>query len=396
MSLPVRRPGRGLAAGIVLAAAAAGVAITPAAAHAAPPTFTWSGADEIAGNGGSFSDGANWADGVAPTADQPVALVFPAMQCVVDRTCSSAYNDVDGLTVSSLSIVEPNEEYDPERGTFGYTIGGSAIALTGPLTAEAPAASNSAVIDLGLHLALSSPADWTVSDVQLAATDVAGKKLAVNVQGGSVDFDGTWAVKKLSVKNNGNGTNLYAGDIGGAARGSISNTGGPLFILPSQLGAFSVKKNHVVVFSGTSTVAGALTLDAKSSLTLQSFATDGTAPALAATKAVKLGNVKTQPVVDCDVPAGTTYTVFSGSKVSGLLADADGTAVPDDGMLPAGNGGSCDGVNAGPVVVHYTATTVTFTTTATTASEQGGMRSAARLAQHTARTATVHGVAITR
>ena len=77
-----------------------------------PTTFTWTNP-----NGGSFSNGANWQGGVAPSGNNAGdTLVFSA----VNSAGVNVVNNLTNLTVAEIQILAPN-----------YSISGAALTLTG-------------------------------------------------------------------------------------------------------------------------------------------------------------------------------------------------------------------------------------------------------------------------
>jgi hypothetical protein len=139
------------------------VVALPAQAASPVPTYTWSGADAATGANYTWSDGANWVGGLAPTTATPVNLVFPL--CTVG-SCTSNDN-INGLTAASFT-------------TVNVSTNGATLNLTGPLTVTG---TNVTVVPLNLEEGANPT--WTFTDQNVTFDEVTGNPVTVVLAGGS-------------------------------------------------------------------------------------------------------------------------------------------------------------------------------------------------------------------
>ena len=167
---------------------------SPAQAATPVPTYTWSGTDADSGVNSSWSDGANWVGGLAPTTSGPVNLVFPNPTSCANGCPSN--NNIAGLTVASFTTTNQN------------TTGGS-VNLTGPLTI------NGNVSVVGLNLAEPTNPTWTLTDQDVTFEQVTGQPVTIMLAGGS-QLTGDFGTSGLAVE----GANPQAAP---AANGTIED-----------------------------------------------------------------------------------------------------------------------------------------------------------------------------
>lgn len=128
------------------------VVALPAQGASPVPTYTWSGTDAATGANYTWSDGANWVGGLAPTTATPVNLVFPL--CTVG-SCTSNDN-IDGLTAASYT-------------TANVSANGDTVNLTGPLTVT-----GSGVTVVPLNLEEATGPTWTFTHQNVTFNEVTG------------------------------------------------------------------------------------------------------------------------------------------------------------------------------------------------------------------------------
>jgi hypothetical protein len=338
-------------------------------------TNTWTGKAAL---GTGWSHGASWAGALGPSGSLDT-LAFPALTSAActsvpaTAACYSADNDVSGLTARAISIDDG----------VGYSISGDALTLgSGGITATTSASLPTAST-LDFPLTLGSPQTWTIS----GATGGAGAGLAVGgavsgagdalqvdlsnqatlnlgaddelgpltVSGANAGESGSSAAQNgtliaTSGLNGTDGNPVALSDVGmvtgaNTAAGPLTSTGSSIQVGPGAAGALSV--------------AGALSLDSASQLTLfidNSGTTGGSAfSQIRATGAVSLsGALKlASGTVGCPaLPVGQADTLITTTgSLSGTFSGVpNGTVL----TLPCGSG-------APSLQINYTTNSVTAT-----------------------------------
>jgi hypothetical protein len=155
--------GHGLRASIVaFALVLCGFAVAVSSASAA--SFTWRGGAP-AGEG-KWSNPSNWVGGTTPSGSVET-LAFPELTSsactVLPRTaaCYRSNNDVPGLEVNGLSIVDPLASFS-EQEAPQYSITGNEISLgAGGLTVTR-AGERFSTVFLGIPITLTAPQTWSI------------------------------------------------------------------------------------------------------------------------------------------------------------------------------------------------------------------------------------------
>ncbi len=385
-ALTVRRRAR-----LAVLAAAAGLAtvVGPAVglAHAAKPTtFTWSGADDVANGNANWSDAGNWQGGVAPVSGSTAAYVFPALACVDDGSCSFPNNDLNGLTVTALTIVLPGASTQP---SYAYGLSGNGITLAGPLatSVDTTAGPDVTFIYLSLPIALSKPGKWTMSQADtISAAAITGAEpltikasnlASLELNGGDVEVGKFAFTGTTKGQYSGNGNLAVEEPLNGASKAAVTVTDASVATIDTTTGSLTTSRSQFQLGSagggepGTTTVNGKLTFDKASYLAADNFGTDagggppvpGTDyPVLDAHGAVNLASIHFAPTVGCDVPVGTVYTFITGTAIKGIFTDNSGAKITNGGTVRAVGGDTC--TDQGPLVrINYTTTSVTLTVT---------------------------------
>jgi hypothetical protein len=341
------------------------------ASPAAPPTFHWSGAGEVATHDFNWSNPDNWSEGTAPAPGQTVALVFPALPCVSDFSCRFANNDVRGLTVVSLQVTNPAPDAAGNAGT--YAIAGQQIKLAGPVDIEFEAsATGSRDTYLYLPLRLITPGSWRVSGGTLRAEDpISGKRLTITrADNAEVYLLGVVRVGRLFLVSDTPRLQSGAVTLGTSVNGlnghQVKVKDATLQTLGGALGALLVK-NDTWYATGLLTLPSAR-FDAASELVPYDFTSNPDGgdplpgdhyPAIRASGSVALGGIRVQLRVACDdASPGTHYAFITGSSVTGSISDLAGHAVPDGGPVA----GVCENGSLVPTFsVDYTPTSLELT-----------------------------------
>ena len=213
-------------------------------------SHTWLGTID-----GAWSKAANWSGGVPTVGEaQPVDLTFPvgAMTYLLN-------NDVSGLTVHNIAISDN-----------GYSIGGTAITLSGDVIVDAVASSNA--IDLGLTLTagnhnltlVDATSIWGLSGVIGGTGDITKAGAGFLTLSGTNTYSGTTTVSQgiLDVANQWALGSTSAGTIvlGGASLqvDIVLNTAEPLILSGSGLGTGAL----LFTSSGISSFYGPVVLNA--------------------------------------------------------------------------------------------------------------------------------------
>lgn len=144
----------------MLALLAPACAALAPAALAAPPSLTWSGAQESPED--EWSLAGNWAGGKAPTAGEALGtLTFPRLTSSActgsepEGACYESEDDLAGLSAEALKLDDGD----------GYRIEGNALTLGSGGLAAAPASGSSgaALEELELPLALGAAQKWSIT-----------------------------------------------------------------------------------------------------------------------------------------------------------------------------------------------------------------------------------------
>ncbi|HEY2214687.1 MAG TPA: Ig-like domain-containing protein [Acidimicrobiales bacterium] len=332
------------------------VVALPAQAASPVPTYTWSGADAATGANYTWSDGANWVGGLAPTTGTPVNLVFPL--CTVG-SCTSNDN-IDGLTAASLSIAN-------------VSTSGGTLNLTGPLTVTG---SNASVVALNLEEATGPT--WTFTDQNITFGEVTGSPVTVILAGGS-HLTSNFETSGLAIE----GANPAAAPASnGTIEGTVGDTGAYYadvainWPVESGTGPFATSGDAINMTSGSNPfglqpaqdifVNGLAKLDPTSSITFNGANTAGMLPGSSVWSFPALDEQSTAyginlnganlALTGCPAIGSVGTLVTSTRGVTGTFNQMVGgkqVAVPNGGIVVA----------PGPCYwqINYTSTTVTAT-----------------------------------
>ncbi len=371
------------------------LALTASSAVAA--NFTWSGAEPrpIGPPDGIWSNGENWAGGVAPSGTVGT-LTFPVLTspaCTGSRptdVCYESSNNLSGLNVNAVLIENHTTEVVP--GGFGglYAISGNAFTLgSGGLTESDPsslfyggATSLDTPITLGASQAwllngnehgggievrggLTGEAAALQVDLSNVGRFIDAKDIevgAITVKGGNPSKTGSAAYENGAVS---------LGGFSAEEKGFLNATDGkPVHVIDASIygygtvGALTTTGGYLTVYpyGGGLNVAGAATFDPASLVELY-FNGGGEHSLLSATGAANLGSAQLRLSGSGNVE-GTCPTVKPGETdtlitTTGLL-EGTFSGVPSGGTLPVecfpGEGGTPPTVS-----INYTAHTVTAT-----------------------------------
>jgi hypothetical protein len=297
-------PGMGCVAGLV-----AGVLVLPSSASALTD-FSWSGATPISPSAFFWSNGSNWAGGTAPSGSVGT-LSFPALiasACTArppTDACYESLNDLSGLSVNAISIVDGAP----------YGIGGNGITLgPGGITATPTGGSADVIAFIGAPITLGAAQTWSVTagssfgDWGFGVNSVTGtsEPLTINLLGSSpgvpsyVDFHEA-EVGPLSVRGLGF-VGLTAGRLNATDGNPVSLSGGAQLLAgppgASSTGPVTATTGLITVGGSaqngqdaTLSVNGGVALDPTSTLRLY-IVHAGTAPGTDYSQLSATGNVK--------------------------------------------------------------------------------------------------------
>ena len=334
--------------------------VTPTAAHAEAPVFTWSGAAEAASGDARTSTAANWAGGVAPAPGQRVALVFPPLACVAASRCDLVDNDVEGLVATSVGVTQASTYPGPNAVQGGYEFRGAELRLDGPLdVADQPLAGQSTrniIWRVPLTIARTG-STWHVSTGILLRNRVTGGPL-------HVVGDGLFPERRIEVERltwrgldpDLVASSVYATAINAAGGGPVRLRHMDMELAGVSTGPLSVRDVRLEIgdvrplYRGplATTVAGDLRLDSDSQLVLSGFRAKH--PRLDATGTVRLNGARLETYVDCrasypDPPVirGAALTYVKGAEVRGRFTDRHGDEIADGAVVrPDDISGDCD------------------------------------------------------
>jgi hypothetical protein len=370
-----------------LAASGATTAIgVHGATTATLPTFTWTGtaANSTTSPDVNWSDGSNWSGGVAPSpSGGPVDLVFPVLTCSdtssagSSTNCGLSNNDLKGLVVDQLTV---DSTYGP--GTTpppSYTITGNAITLDGGLddTLAVPSSVTSysfTSLFFGLPITLGASQAWQVSgDIPYfggAITAAAGTSPTLTVtlaDNADVNVGSSMSLGGLSIIGAdpaGTGEQCVGAfflDGSSSTETTVSVTG-PVTVTHVCFGAISSPDSLVqspalslsgallvTGFSnpptGTTDVAGPVSLDSSSDVSWELSDASGQSPPvlesdysqLSSTSTVALGAALAQISASCNRALGTTFPlVTAAGGITGTLTDPyNGLPLPNGAIIQA-------------------------------------------------------------
>jgi hypothetical protein len=247
---------------VLLAACACSLLLAPAASAT---DYTWSG--EGATSADDWSNGANWAGGVAPIAASSIGtMTFPLLangDCTTEPSTGACYhsvNDLTGLSVNQLQLNNGVVLGNPETFFDYYRLSGDGITLgSGGLSASSPANANlPRPFYLELPITLGASQTWSLTGPPGGGVGTGGNVIAEALSGSSADLTINLSDSSglyLQGDNEVGNVSVKAGD---AASGSINLLGEPGHVY--QLDATD---GHTVTVSGvdlaeTNTALGAL------------------------------------------------------------------------------------------------------------------------------------------
>ena len=390
---------------ILTAVALAAIGLLPLSAPASagtPSTYTWTGIDAASSTSPnpSWSDGGNWAGGVAPPAGTPINLAFPASACTAGGGACVGLNDISGLVVDTITIGTPSSTSgNPPPGYSMNAATGAGITLDGGviLTGASSATATFSTDVFNLPITLGANNSWSLSGPSylLLQGDLSGSAYSLHVamsQGSQLDLAGTSnevgavtltgaSTSDTGQSSNQNGTLFVEHDLNGVDGNAVTASNvaaatpgatiGPLQITGSWLSVLSASQGPTGS-TGVMATKGALSFDSSTLLQYQSLSapssppTAGTDyPEITSTATGSLGNAQIQLMADCGMAYNTTFTLLSAASVSGNFDtyNGPGTAGPitNNEVIQAIPSSSC-GTSAPPYLrINYTATAVTAT-----------------------------------
>lgn len=363
--------------------------------------FTWSGAGPLPGN---WSVGSNWS-GTAPTNGTDAGmLTFPSLPSCASDACYQSNNDLNDLSVDSLTI-DDNDSYmltgDP------LTVG------EGGITAQSYATGSAGQGEIDVPLTLGAAQTWTFNGIEslpeglVVGQTVAGTGADLDVnfdEPAFLQFNADAEVGQLTATGTGV-IELYDGSsLNGTDENPLTLSGGTDLSIPSpgsSTGPITSSAQITVgrgnAPDGTLAVQGPLTL---TSGTLNSFIDqDGTVPSadfsqLTATGAVSLGGsldlaAGNDSAGKCGLAPGDTATLIATTgTLSGTFSNAaDGSLVQMDDLCNASSPGAP--AAAPEAQINYTLNAVTATIVTPTSTSLAASSSAAATNQPVTLTAIV-------
>jgi hypothetical protein len=340
------------AAAIALLACAA---LLAGAAAAAASTYEWSAGEGAA----AWSDGSNWAGGVAPHASEgPVDLVFGLGACETGaRACAQTRDDVPALAVGTLTLASRLIASEPPAGAppaAAYSVGGATpLSLSGGIDSPATVEGSGQVLAaaapvISVPLLLTAPNTWTVGPAPGSGLDVLGpvtgpEPLAVSLAPSArLVLGGETEVGPVTIRGSDSSAVSLgegAGDLNGRDASPVTLIGASLERAAGTVGPLTARA-AALRLGGPLEVAGAAALLEGTRVSYDLPAPAGAAPEqLLARGRVNLGGAQLTVYEGC--PAiGSTYTlVRSAGGVSGLLTgEAGEPLLPGDTLAGSQSG----------------------------------------------------------